>query len=261
MPLGAALRDYWGVRTRFYEVGLLPTPNADPTGALGEAFVSAALWGENDPASAVVQGRECRWKTWDGWGPTLGSMPPTAGGRRNALAVDLAAPWTKIIQAVPGLAEFAQRRQGDRADWDRVWAEESGKDFPGTSTAYGALARVQVKARFTPSLTMHPDYDAVSFDLIRNRSVPDNDLFALCLFALRDEYEEDLGIRNFVGTCVLLTDECLRGLDTHGSGARLGWGQVHTWWDDLPSSMPLGAYDITPLLRAVRVTGWSADLA
>jgi len=93
------------------------------------------------------------------------------------------------------------------------------------------------------------------FDLVRDRSVPDNDLFALVLFALRDEYNGDLGARNFVGSAALVTDGGLRALDTGKSAARLRWPHVHTWWEDLPVSMPSGACDITPLLRDVRVNG------
>lgn len=59
--------------------------------------------------------------------------------------------------------------------------------------------------------------------LVRDGPVADNDLFALVLFALRDENEDDLGAGNFIGSGALVTDEGLRALDTGRSAARLRW--------------------------------------
>lgn len=251
MHITKQLARTWKVRTNFYTAGVSPTPNANPAGACAEALVAAALWVDPDPVAAVARARTSRRGTQDGWGPALGSMPRTPEDRTNPSAVDLVAPWATITAAVPGLAGFAAQRRQARAAWDTAWAQEYDRDLVDPDANYSALARVQVKSRFTETLVSHPDHNAVPFGVVRERSIPDNDLFVLVLFALRDENNEKLNSRNFVGTCVVLTDEKLQALDSGQRSAKLGWAEVHRWWANLPDSMPSGAHDVTPLLRGV----------
>jgi hypothetical protein len=58
-----------------------------------------------------------------------------------------------------------------------------------------------------------------------------------------------------VWTAVLMTNESLRHLDPGTKSAKLDWWTVHGWWGP-GKSLPTGAYDVTGLLREVRVSGW-----
>src|SRR6266568_5000375 len=119
--LSEALSSYWTARDRFLEVGLSMN-RSDPAGGLAEALIAAALWPLHDVQDAYVACRDARLgqDASGQYGPTLGSMPATWNGRRNALAVDLAVPWHTAVRAVPGLAGFADRRQRERLAWDET---------------------------------------------------------------------------------------------------------------------------------------------
>lgn len=185
-------------------------------------------------------------------------MSATWNGKRNALAVDLAVPWHTAVGAVPGLAGFADRRQHERRAWDEAMGAGRLLDAmpaPPDGAAYWQMARVQVKARFAPDAPCYENWDAVPFETVRDDGIPANDLYALVLFARIDEYQHELREDNFVWTAVLVTDECLRGLDRGKRSGKLGWGEVLSWWED-GHDFPSGAREITPFLRGIRVPGW-----
>jgi hypothetical protein len=257
--LSEALSSYWTARDRFLEAGLSMN-RSDPAGGLAEALIAAVLWPLHGVQDAYVACRDARlgWDASGGYGPTLGSMPATWNGRRNALAVDLAVPWHTGVAAVPGLAVFADRRQRERRVWDEATGTEplmSAMPVPPEGAAYWQMARVQVKARFAPDAPRYENWDAVPFETVRDDGIPANDLYALVLFARVDEYQHDLREDNFVWTAVLITDECLRRLDRGKRSGKLGWGEVFSWWED-GHDLPAGAHEITPLLRGVPVPGW-----
>jgi hypothetical protein len=154
-------------------------------------------------------------------------------------------------------AEVADRRQRERRGWDEATGTGplSAMPVPPVGAAYWQMARVQVKARFAPEAPRYENWNAVPFDVVRYAGIPANDLYALVLFARRDEYLHDLCEANFVWTAVLVTDECLGGLDRGTRSGKLGWGEVLSWWES-GDVLPAGVHEITPLLRAASVPGW-----
>jgi hypothetical protein len=246
-------------RDRFKEAGLSMS-RSDPAGGLAEALIAAVLWPGASIQDRYVACREARLKqdALGRFGPALGSMPMTWNGRRNALAVDLAVPWHTVVGVVPGLAGFADERRRERRAWDEATgtgAAAGAMPMPPEGAAYWQLARVQVKARFAPEAPHYENWNAVPFDVVRDDGIPANDLYALILFARGDEYQRDFRGNNFVWTALLVTDECLRGLDRGTRSGKLGWTEVLSWWED-EHGLPVGAHEITSLLREVPVPGW-----
>ena len=257
--LGEVLSSYWTAHDRFVEAGL-STNRSNPAGGLAEALVAGALWPHRVAQDAYADSRAAllRKDSSGRYGPTLGSMPMTTNGRRNTLVVDLAVPWHTAVRSVPGLAGFADKRQRERLAWDTVTATgvaTSVMPVPPEGANYWQMARVQVKSRFAPKAPEYEDWNAVPFQMVRNGPIPANDLFALVLFARVDEYQRDLREAKYVWTAVLVTDECVRGLDRGQRSGKLGWKEVLAWHKG-GHGLPAGAHEITQSLREVPLQGW-----
>src|SRR5450759_3225688 len=88
-------------------------------------------------------------------------------GRLTRQRADLVIPWEVLLQVVPDLRQY-----------DPVQSVSSG------------LARIQVKARYTPNSPRCPAYDAVYYSYVRGEETEwGNDLFALVMFGQLDENE------------------------------------------------------------------------
>ncbi|WP_030021732.1 hypothetical protein [Streptomyces monomycini] len=250
LMLGDVLLGMWSARDRLQKAGLA-TDRSNPVGGLAQSLTAAALWPNVSVPAAYSRARAVR----TGFDET-GEFGPAMGGPNassSSLTVDLAVPWTSVIQQVPGLAAFARQRRGERWTWDACagTAPFIGAEGPPEGR-YGGLARVRVRARFAPHAPDEGVLEATRYEDARGATTPLNDLHVLVLFARVDEEYGDLRGSNFVWTAAIFTDECLYGLGHASSSDVLRWRQIHSWWDRLPR----GAHDVTALLRAVRIPGW-----
>lgn len=292
--LDASIRDQfaaaWQLRRSMFESGLAPTPNADPTGSLGEALAIGALWGRtelNAQDPLLQQARKLRTtqQTIDGkpFAAALGSISMTGGSnpQRNVQAVDFVAPWESIWGTVKAksLKGFGTARTSARAVWDEPYCGGNPN-----------LARVQVKTRAVPRSIVEPDYtqgdsksakgpssrpnfyhaetDQYAIKLPREKifgttsrgseaPIPDNDLFMLILFSDHDEEGIDLSGKNFVWTAILATPEGMAGLSRDKTvDLTVKWGKIHELWHGKTPNLPDGVWDCTELLRALGIAGW-----
>lgn len=250
LMLGDVLLGMWSARDRLQKAGLTADRN-NPIGGLAQSLTAAALWPSRSVAGAYNRARAVRTGFDDSgeFGPAIGGWDDPA----RSLGVDLAVPWSSVVQQVPELAAFARQRQGERWAWDASAGTAPCADAESPPTdRYCGLARVRVKARFAPHAPDEGSLEAISLADVRGEATPLNDLYVLVLFARVDEENSDLRNANFVWSAVAFTAECLARIGREDDSDRLRWRQIHSQWDHLPR----GAYDITARLRAIRVPGW-----
>lgn len=250
LMLGDVLLGMWSARDRLLKAGLA-TDRSDPIGGLAQSISAAALWPNKSVPSAFNRARAVRTAFDESgeFGPAIGGWNDPA----RSMGVDLAVPWTSIVQQVPGLSAFARQRRGKRWAWDASagTAPCTGGEGP-SADRYCGLARLQVRARFAPHAPDEGSLKAIRFKDVCGETTPLNDVYVLVLFARVDEEFRDLRDANFVWTAVAFTSECLKNLARETGSAVLRWRQIHSRWTCLPP----GAHDVTGLLRAVPLPGW-----
>lgn len=250
LMLGDVLLGMWSARDRLQKAGLT-ADRSNPVGGLAQSLTASALWPSLSVPAAYDRARAVRtaFDVSGAFGPAIGGWT----GPTSSLGVDLAVPWSSVIQQVPALSAFARQRRGERWAWD---AAAGTPPFVSADTPfderYSGLARVRVKACFAPHAPDEGSLAATSYASVRDGAVPLNDLYVLVLFARVDEEYHDLRETNFVWSAVIFTDGCLIGMKREASSDTLRWRQIHSRWGRLPR----GAHDVTGLLRAVRIPGW-----
>ncbi len=250
LMLGDVLLGMWSARDRLLKAGLA-TDRSDPVGGLAQSLTAAALWPCKSVPSAYGRARAVRtgFDESGEFGPAVGAWH----GQTDSLGVDLAVPWASIVQRVPALSAFARQRRSERWAWDSSagTAPLAGREGP-LADRFCGLARLRVRARFAAHAPDEGSLEAIRFKDVRGEMLPLNDLYVLVLFSRVDEEYCDLRDANFVWTAVIFTDGGLNRMARETSSDVLRWRQIHSWWDCLPR----GAYDVTGLLRAVRIPGW-----
>ncbi|MFI1191619.1 hypothetical protein [Streptomyces californicus] len=248
--LGDVLLGMWSARDRIQKAGLA-AERGDPIGGLAQSLAAAALWPSVSVPAAYERARAVR----TGFDESGAFGPAVRGweGRVSTLGIDLAIPWTSIVQRVPALSAFARQRRGERWAWDASAGTPPFITGEGPmEDRYAGLARVRVRARFAPRAPDEGSVEAISYREVRSQTAPLNDLYVLVLFARSDEEYRDLREANFVWSAGVFTDECLNRMSCDATSGVLRWRQIHALWDHLPR----GAHDVSGLLRAVRVAGW-----
>ncbi len=194
LMLGDVLLGMWSARDRLQRAGLAADRGA-PIGGLAQSLTAAALW----PSVSSVPAAYGRARAVRTGFDESGAFGPAVGGWKgpaSALGIDLAIPWTSVVQRVPALSAFAQQRRGERWAWD---ASAGTPPFVGgegpLEDRYSGLARVRVRARFAPRAPDEGSVEAISYRDVRSETTPLNDLYVLVLFARVDEGTRTSGRR------------------------------------------------------------------